>query len=621
MFDPRILDYARSAVQAQIVGVVRNGKLNLGGTSGPDGGAGTPPGGFQGQLIQSAVAYDSTEAETLAGSSSLLDNLNHIRYRLASAGGSLVGIYQDGSLVGHFANINLGDSDFVVYNDGLTATVYLGQSGSFVTFLDSRYVNVTGDTMTGPLSGTDFVASGSLVGASFKLTTAPSNGYILTSDAGGYGSWQPNTGSGGGSGGISSIDFYQGIDSGSAFVGSGSVIAFSDAFAVSVVGGNAFVDTVGSTPPSQVYAAGQISRSAPSAADMDDMTLDYTITSGSVLILFGAQLYNSDTSGSANQKNGATLRVLVDGVAVGPFFTADLEPAWGPTEAQAGTSYLTHSWLYAPSSGSHNYKIQWQATYSAPSVLAQSRHLTLVNVPASGGGGGGSGDNSFAPTDYPNLDVWLKADTITGISSGSPIDTWVDSGPAGHNATQTTGSNQPLYETNTLNGLPVVRFDGTNDWMSGTMTASSTRTIYVAAVKRSAVTAASKTVFSEDPNAQLFTNSTVDPTTWAYYGNSTGASVAFGGSHNVTTWSVVTLRHISLGDQQFQVNGYNPHNQAAINPNDAYASGTTYTIGASQAGAGPGDYDIAEVLVYSGIHADYQVNTVTQYLNEKYAIW
>jgi len=59
--------------------------LILGGTSAINGGEGGPPGGFIGYLPQWKVAYDLTEAATLvtvASGESLLDNLNHIRYRI-----------------------------------------------------------------------------------------------------------------------------------------------------------------------------------------------------------------------------------------------------------------------------------------------------------------------------------------------------------------------------------------------------------------------------------------------------------------------------------------------------------------------------------------------------------
>lgn len=66
--------------------------LALGGTSGSAGGSGSPPGGFIGQLAQGFVTYDTTEAESLdvpSGGSSLLHNLNRVRYRIAAleAGG------------------------------------------------------------------------------------------------------------------------------------------------------------------------------------------------------------------------------------------------------------------------------------------------------------------------------------------------------------------------------------------------------------------------------------------------------------------------------------------------------------------------------------------------------
>ena len=60
--------------------------LNLGGVSGSGGGLGGPPGGFIGTLPQYRVSYDMSEDSTdytPASGMSLLDNLNHIRRRIA----------------------------------------------------------------------------------------------------------------------------------------------------------------------------------------------------------------------------------------------------------------------------------------------------------------------------------------------------------------------------------------------------------------------------------------------------------------------------------------------------------------------------------------------------------
>jgi hypothetical protein len=85
-FDYTVLEMIESAART-----VKIAPLNLGGTGGVGGGVGGPPGGFVGQLPQYRITYDTTEAATLstlpsgvAGISgwSLVDNLNHIRYRL-----------------------------------------------------------------------------------------------------------------------------------------------------------------------------------------------------------------------------------------------------------------------------------------------------------------------------------------------------------------------------------------------------------------------------------------------------------------------------------------------------------------------------------------------------------
>ena len=78
-FERDIIDLVNDSARRQIIR-----PLNLGGVSGADGGSSGPPGGFIGKLPQSRVAYDTTEAglNTTSENPSILDNLNHIRYRL-----------------------------------------------------------------------------------------------------------------------------------------------------------------------------------------------------------------------------------------------------------------------------------------------------------------------------------------------------------------------------------------------------------------------------------------------------------------------------------------------------------------------------------------------------------
>ena len=81
-FDAIIRQQKQSAQQLR---TQQRGRTVLGGSSGSAGGSGGPPGGFVGKLTQRNVCYDTTEAESLTGTTSLVDNLNHIRQRITAA--------------------------------------------------------------------------------------------------------------------------------------------------------------------------------------------------------------------------------------------------------------------------------------------------------------------------------------------------------------------------------------------------------------------------------------------------------------------------------------------------------------------------------------------------------
>ncbi len=74
------------------------------------------------------------------------------------------------------------------------------------------------------------------------------------------------------------------------------------------------------------------------------------------------------------------------------------------------------------------------------------------------------------------LTVWLKADDLngngdgnTGFSIGSEVGTWKDSSGSGNHFTQATATQLPTYRRAPGN-MEVVRFDGTNDYLSRTLT-------------------------------------------------------------------------------------------------------------------------------------------------------
>ncbi|OFX27941.1 MAG: hypothetical protein A2033_10080 [Bacteroidetes bacterium GWA2_31_9] len=82
---------------------------------------------------------------------------------------------------------------------------------------------------------------------------------------------------------------------------------------------------------------------------------------------------------------------------------------------------------------------------------------TLTFAQTGPGGVGSSLDNR----------LWLKSDvgTSTTVDDDLLIQ-WDDQSGNNRHATIPVGINQPKYKSGIINGKPIVRFDGTNDFMN-----------------------------------------------------------------------------------------------------------------------------------------------------------
>ena len=73
----------------------------------------------------------------------------------------------------------------------------------------------------------------------------------------------------------------------------------------------------------------------------------------------------------------------------------------------------------------------------------------------------------FSPLGLAGLKLWLDAADLGSITESSgAVNQWNDKSGQGNHATQGTGAAQPLLVTNVQNGLPVIRFDGSNDCLN-----------------------------------------------------------------------------------------------------------------------------------------------------------
>ncbi len=81
----------------------------------------------------------------------------------------------------------------------------------------------------------------------------------------------------------------------------------------------------------------------------------------------------------------------------------------------------------------------------------------------------GGSRRGFSPKQIVGLALHLDAAKITGLAAGDPVGTWSDLSGNGNTATQATAAKQPSYQANVLNGKPVVRFDGVDDYFDLTI--------------------------------------------------------------------------------------------------------------------------------------------------------
>lgn len=226
---------------------------------------------------------------------------------------------------------------------------------------------------------------------------------------------------------------------------------------------------------------------------------------------------------------------------------------------------------------------------------------------------------SFAPTDIDGLELWLDASAITGLSDGDPVTTWEDQSSNGFDATQATADNKPTYQTNELNGKPVVRFDGTNDLLSTSSVSvvgdDGTWTVF--AVSDLTGGTGAQTIVDHDNLtriAQFLRYSAGSAQAIAF--NEAGGAFTDSESHGAG-FDVISSVRSALAVQVF-VNGTSGGSTAttgiAISGSEIVRIGSRGASGAHLAG------DIAEVLIYSAALSTADREAVEEYLASKYGI-
>lgn len=231
-------------------------------------------------------------------------------------------------------------------------------------------------------------------------------------------------------------------------------------------------------------------------------------------------------------------------------------------------------------------------------------------------------NQSFNPKQLgtSTLLAWYRADSYVG-SDGDAVGTWSDSSGNGRDMTQGTAGYKPLYKTNIRNGRPVMRFDGTDDYLAAStqfQPVANKATVFYVLMQTSV---ASTTIWSNTTTGNGSGN------TFINNGGTQAIRIYRGGNYYDTntgvganTWAYYTtiLRSSSTltGTATLRING------STISTSSSFGTGNSPNLN-MQIGTGPASWfngDIAEILFCDGELTSLMYIQVETYLKKKYGL-
>jgi hypothetical protein len=233
--------------------------------------------------------------------------------------------------------------------------------------------------------------------------------------------------------------------------------------------------------------------------------------------------------------------------------------------------------------------------------------------------------------------VWDNSEPFTEpIDDGTAVRLWSDQSGNGYDATQSTTAARPTYIASGLNGLPVVRFDGTDDRLGlgasalGMLRNVAGATVFVV-VKYSDIVGANRTsFFLSNGTATTSARIQIRTTTTPKY-QVLGRRLDADSSQNVASSQATSTTNFVVQSAFF--NYQNTLLQQYINgakdgeKTDFQTAGNTSDTDSQNSSIGsdgtPGNFlngDIAEIIVYNRALNTSELAQVHRYLSRKWGI-
>lgn len=276
-------------------------------------------------------------------------------------------------------------------------------------------------------------------------------------------------------------------------------------------------------------------------------------------------------------------------------------------------------------SGSPTFTYQWKRggvaiggatnnTYTT--VLADVGTTITSTVTATNAGGATDATSAgvviFGPTTIAGLQAWLRADALA-LNNNDPVASWTDSSGLAHHAVQASGTLQPLYQTNQVNSLPALLFDGVDDFLqTGVFTLSHPCTAFVV-VKQVTWTGSDRIHEGRSAGNTLLLRQNSATPSIQMVGTNSGTTVV---GPAIGAWGLVT-EVWNAASSAIAING---------GADAAFDLGVAKTpnglsLGSSHAGISNGNVSIAEFIVYDTALSAPSIALVKAYLNAKYTLF
>lgn len=252
---------------------------------------------------------------------------------------------------------------------------------------------------------------------------------------------------------------------------------------------------------------------------------------------------------------------------------------------------------------------------TAASLGANTRFTyTILNDDGPFGftGPGGVGGTNTLP-------MWLKADSLM-LTDGDPIPSWGDVSGNNNDATQANALYQPTFQSGEINGFPVVRFDGVNDFTDDALSYNA-KTIFIVFRTSSTLQAGNELghiwgSYNELVHIAPEPRGGADQFGYSFDGNQSGTGTARYGQDGQTFGALVDDgTYYQWSYDQTHIVAVEYDETESLTRSILGALVDNFPVGAHHFGG-----DVAEIIVYDQELSQARRNIVENYLAAKYGV-